>query len=120
MGHLLRRLGADPGQDRPVLPLARETVADLAAHPAAADEFARAQNPIVAGLERRMRTNGYWVGAMEGWSVKPRLIEQVRSLLADYRSLTAEEVRSAMAKYVADEGDWSILVVPAKAAGGVH
>jgi zinc protease len=100
--------------------LARETVADLAAHPAAPDEFARAQNPIVAGLERRMRTNGYWVGAMEGWSVKPRLIEQVRSLLADYRSLTPEEVRQAIAKYVADEGDWSILIVPAKAAGGVH
>jgi zinc protease len=100
--------------------LARETVADLAAHPAAPDEFARAQNPIVTGLERRMGTNGYWVGAMEGWSVRPRLIEQVRSLLADYRSLTAEEVRAAIAKYVADEGDWSILVVPAKAAGGVH
>ncbi|MEA3036245.1 MAG: zinc protease [Sphingomonadales bacterium] len=100
--------------------LARETVADLAAHPAAADEFARAQNPIVAGLERRMRTNGYWVGAMEGWSAKPQLIEQVRSLLADYRGLTAEEVRAAIAKYVTDEGDWSILVVPAKAASGVH
>jgi zinc protease len=100
--------------------LARETVADLAAHPAAPDEFARAQNPIVTGLERRIQTNGYWVGAMEGWSVKPRLIEQVRSLLADYRSLTPEEVRQAIAKYVADEGDWSILIVPAKAAGGVH
>jgi zinc protease len=100
--------------------LARETVADLAAHPPAADEFARAQNPIVAGLERRMRTNGYWVGAMEGWSARPQLIEQVRSLLADYRSLTPGEVRQAIAKYVTDEGDWSILVVPAKAAGSVH
>ena len=44
----------------------------------------------------------------------------MRSLLADYRGLTAEEVRAAIARYVTDEGDWSILVVPAKAAGGVH
>ncbi|MFL6858238.1 MAG: M16 family metallopeptidase, partial [Allosphingosinicella sp.] len=51
--------------------LARETVAELAAKPAAADEFARAQNPVLSGLERRLRTNGYWVGTMEGWSIRP-------------------------------------------------
>ena len=100
--------------------LARETVAELAAKPAAADEFARAQNPVVSGLERRIRTNGYWLSAMEGWSTRPELIAQTRSLLSDYRSLTAEEVRAAIAKYVTDEGDWSILIVPAKAESGVH
>ncbi|MFL6858980.1 MAG: insulinase family protein, partial [Allosphingosinicella sp.] len=100
--------------------LARETVAELAAKPAAADEFARAQNPVLSGLERRLRTNGYWVGTMEGWSIRPELIEETRSLLPDYRAMTAEEVRAAIARYVADEGDWSILILPAKAAGGVH
>ena len=100
--------------------LARETVAELAAKPVAADEFARAQNPVLSGLERRIRTNGYWLSAMEGWSTRPELIEETRSLLADYRALTPEAVRAAVAKYVTDEGDWSMLIVPAKAAGGVH
>ena len=97
--------------------LARETVADLAAKPAEADEFARAINPALSGLERRMKTNGYWLSAMEGWSRDKRLIEQTRTLLSDYRTMTAAEVRDAVARHVRDEGDWSILVLPARLMG---
>jgi predicted Zn-dependent peptidase len=57
---------------------------------------------------------------MEGWSKEPWLIDYARTYLADYKSLTPAEVRQAMAKWVADEGDWSILVLPAKTADGVH
>ena len=100
--------------------LAREIVADLAAKPASADEWQRAINPVVTGIERRLKTNGYWAGTMEDWSRQPYLIEHTRTYLADYKSLTPEEVRAAVAKWVADEGDWSILVLPAKAGGGVN
>ena len=99
--------------------LAREIVADLASKPASADEWQRAINPVVTGIERRLKTNAYWAGALEDWSRDPYLIEHARTYLADYRSLTPEEVRSAVAKYVVDEGDWSILVLPAKPADGV-
>lgn len=95
--------------------IAREEVAKLAATPASADEFARAQNPIVNGIQRRIKTNGYWLAALENWTRNPALIEQTRSYLSDYSGLTAEQVRAAVAAYVADEGDWSMLVVPEKA-----
>jgi zinc protease len=100
--------------------LAREIVAELAARPASADEWERAINPVVSGIERRVRTNAYWAGTMEGWSSEPWLIDYTRTYLSDYRSLTPAEVRQAMKKWVADEGDWSILVLPAKAGNGVH
>lgn len=100
--------------------LAREIVADLAARPASADEWQRAINPVVSGIERRLKTNAYWAGALEDWSREPWLIDYTRTYLADYRSLTAEEVRAAVAKYVTDDGDWSILVLPAKTANSVH
>lgn len=100
--------------------LAREIVADLAKAPPSADEWERAINPVVTGIERRLKTNAYWAGTMEDWSRDPRLIDYSRNYLADYRSLTPEEVRSAVAKWVADEGDWSILVLPAKKAGSVN
>jgi hypothetical protein len=32
--------------------------------------------------------------------------------------MTAEEVRGAVDRHVADAGDWSMLVLPGKAAGG--
>jgi zinc protease len=97
--------------------IAREIIADLAAKPAAADEFARAQNPIVSGIERRLKTNAYWLSEMEDWSRDPKRLEQTRSFLTDYSSLTPEEVRAAVARHVADAGDWSMLVLPGKAKG---
>jgi zinc protease len=96
--------------------IAREIVADLAAKPAAEDEYARARNPILSGIERRVKTNGYWLESMEDWISQPELIEQTRSYYADYEALTAEDVRAAVAKHVCDAGDWSMLVVPGRPA----
>ena len=95
--------------------VAREIIADMAARPALADEFTRAQNPVITGIERRLATNGYWVEAVENWVDHPEEIAQVRSYLADYRALTPEDVRGAVATYVVDQGDWSMLVLPSRA-----
>jgi zinc protease len=100
--------------------LARGIVAELASEPAADDEWQRTINPVVTGIERRLKTNAYWAGTMEGWSRDPWLIDYTRTYLSDYRSLTPVEVRRAMAKWVADEGDWSILVLPAKTGPSVN
>lgn len=94
---------------------AREIIADMAAHPALPDEFARAQNPVLSGIERRLATNGYWADAIGNWDHDPRDIENVRSYLADYRALTPEDVRRAVAAWVTDRGDWSMVVLPARA-----
>jgi len=94
--------------------VAREIVAELAARPVAADEFARAQNPVVSGIERRLATNGYWLEVLGTFASDPVQIEEVRSYLADYRGLTPGEVRAVLAAHVADEGDWSMVVLPAR------
>jgi zinc protease len=96
--------------------IAREIIRDMAAHPAAPDEFARAQNPVLSGIERRIATNAYWIDAIEDFDHDPREIDNVRSYLADYRGLTPEDVRRAVATFVTDQGDWSMLVLPARGA----
>lgn len=93
---------------------AREIVADLAANPAQPDEFARAINPVISGIERRLATNGYWLEAIGNWVEQPGEIANVRSYLSAYRAMTAEDVRRAVGAYVADQGDWSMLVLPAR------
>lgn len=93
---------------------AREILADMAAHPVLPDEFARAQNPVLSGIERRLATNGYWIGAIEDFIESPEEIANVRSYLADYRALTPEDVQRAVASWVADQADWSMLVLPAR------
>lgn len=97
--------------------IAREIIADMAAKPAAPDEFARAQNPITSGIRRRLRTNAYWLNAMENWIEQPELIDETRSFLSDYAEMTPEDVRNAVAEHVTDAGDWSMLVLPSKAKG---
>jgi zinc protease len=96
---------------------ARAILAEMAAKPVTADEYARAINPVLTGLERRQRTNGYWLGAMQEWSRRPERIEQVRTIVSDYRSMTAEEIRKAVAAYVTEAPDWSMLILPARAGG---
>lgn len=112
--------GAEVRPDRvPVFfRLAREIVADLAARPVQPDEFARAQNPVASGIERRVATNAYWVQAIEAFATRPEQIAGVRSYLADYRGLTADDVRRAVAAHVADQGDWSMTVLPAREGRG--
>jgi zinc protease len=98
--------------------IAREIVADLAVKPAQPDEFERAQNPVLTGIDRRLKSNAYWLSAIEDWAREPVKVELTRSFLADYKRMTAEDVRRAVAAYVADAGDWSMLVLPAKKTGG--
>jgi zinc protease len=94
--------------------IAREIIADLAARPVQPDEFARAINPVISGIERRLQTNQYWAGAIENWHWSPGDIDNARTYLADYRALTPEAVRRAVAARVTDQGDWSMLVLPAR------
>ncbi|MDB5668900.1 MAG: insulinase family protein [Alphaproteobacteria bacterium] len=93
---------------------AREIIADLAARPVAPDEFARAQNPVISGIERNLSNNGYWLSAIEDIADDPRQLAAVRSYLGDYRALTPDEVRRAVAEHVTEQGDWSLIVLPAR------
>ena len=89
-------------------------VADLAAHPVAADEFERAQNPVISGIERNLTSNSYWLGAIESIAQDPQELVAIRSYLSDYRALTPEEVQRAVAAHVTEQGDWSLIVLPAR------
>jgi zinc protease len=95
---------------------AREIALDMARNPVPADEFARAVNPVVSGIERRLATNAYWVGTLSDFATRPAAVEEARAYLSDYRTMTPEEVRAAMARWVTDAGDWSMLVEPSPAA----
>jgi zinc protease len=100
------------------LRIAREIVAELAAKPVSAEEFERAKNPVLTGIDRRVKTNGYWMATLEDWAREPEVVELARTFRSDYATMTGEDVRAAVARHVADAGDWSMLVLPAKKAGG--
>ena len=100
------------------LRIARQAVAELATTSISPEEFERAKNPVLTGIERRTRTNAYWMGALEDFIRQPETIELIRTFESDYAAMTAEDVRAAVATYVVDAPDWSMLVLPAKKSGG--
>ena len=100
------------------LRIAREAVAELATKEIAPDEFERAKNPVLTGIERRTRTNAYWMGVLEDFVSQPETIEIARTFESDYAAMTADDVRAAVATFVTDAGDWSMLVLPAKKGAG--
>jgi zinc protease len=109
-----------PGNADTFFRIVREEVAALAAAPVEQDEFERAQNPILSGLERSMATNAYWMAALENWHRRPELIENRRRQLDDYRNMTPADVRAAVLAFARDDGDWSMLVLPARSATGAE
>ena len=98
LGHFLRGR-RDPARHAPTpssAPRARSSPTSPRSRSRPTSSRARRTRSI-SGIERRLATNGYWIDALENWDRDPRDIENVRSYLADYRALTAEDVRRAVA-----------------------
>jgi hypothetical protein len=74
---------------------------------------------VLSGVERRLKTNAYWSSAMEGWSRDAKLVEATRTLVSDLQSMTAEEVRAAVAKNVTDQAAWSMIILPGRGGAAV-
>ena len=51
---------------------------------------------------------------LQYWSTNPEITDLNRGRLALVKSITPDDVRKAVATYIADEGDWSMLVLPEK------
>lgn len=80
----------------------REIATDLATKPPTADEVARAVTPIVSGNQRALRTNAYWLGALDADIDDPRVREQQKTLISGYHAVNPAAVRAAAAKWLAN------------------
>ena len=58
------------------------------------------------------------MGVLEDFVSQPETIEIARTFESDYAAMTADDVRAAVATFVTDAGDWSMLVLPAKKGAG--
>lgn len=96
--------------------LARGIAADLATKPIDADELNRALTPLKQQLLRMSSGNMFWMNLVEGGTQDPARIAGMRSLARDYAATTPAELQALAAKYLRPEKDWTMVVVPEKAA----
>ena len=108
-----------PDQTDTVLAEVKTIARDLARNRIAADELARAVDPILTSIRELRQTNGYWLNSvMTGSQRHAMQFEWARSFQEDYVSVTVEELASLAAAYLTDEGASAIIILPKRTSSG--
>ena len=81
--------------------LLADQLKDLAAKPVSADELARAKQPLIEGERKKLETNDFWLGKLTLMTREPRLEDHMLSQIDDITAVTAADVQSVVAKYIA-------------------
>lgn len=58
------------------------------------DDFERAIRPIISATEKSLQTPEYWQGAIARIQTEPEKLAELRDLMQDLQSMTADEIRS--------------------------
>lgn len=96
--------------------LARSIAADLVKNPISQDELDRSVNPLKQIIIRRSSGNMFWMQLTQGGARDPARIEAVKTLGPDYAYATPADIQALAAKYLVPSKDWTMVVVPEKAA----
>jgi zinc protease len=81
--------------------LLAEQLKDLAAKPVTPDVLARAKQPLIEGQRKKLETNDYWIGKLSQMTREPRARDEALEELDNIQKVTAADVQTLAAKYVA-------------------
>ena len=102
-----------PDQTDTVLMEVKTIAGDLARNRIAADELARAVDPILTSIKELRQTNGYWLNSvMTGSERHAQQFEWARSFQEDYASVTVDDLALLAAAYLTDERASAVIIQP--------
>ena len=93
-----------------------ETVAELRDKPVDADILARARNPELDKMDRQMRENGFWLGALSKSQSEPDRLDRIRQRKALLQSITAADLQKLAQEYLQPGRLQTARIVSAKVA----
>jgi zinc protease len=77
-----------------------EAVAQLRDKPVDADLLARARNPEIDKIDRQMRENSYWLGALARSQSEPDRLDRIRQRKAILQSITPADLQKLAQQYL--------------------
>jgi len=80
--------------------------------PITADELERARKPRAEAIEKARSTNEYWLAALSGAQTDPAKLTLARTVIEEFKAVTAADVQRAAREYLRDDRSWKLLVVP--------
>jgi zinc protease len=114
-GYLMNFVETPPDKVEGFFRTARQFAADLRAHAPTPDELTRAVTPRVERVLKAQQTNNYWLGRLSGSIGDPRRLDIIRSAIADYRSVTPQDLQAAANRFLTDKAEFRLKIVAAPA-----
>jgi zinc protease len=87
-----------------------EILADLGRAPPSADEVLRARAPLLETEAKSRETMDFWSYYLSHAQTDPREIGAIRRKVADFNSISAEEISAACRKYLTPDRAWRLIV----------
>ena len=84
---------------------------ELAEKGASEDDLDRSLKPTLAGIDKTLRDNSYWLGnVLQRCQEKPEVLELARNRKADYESITLAEINALAKQYLSQENAITITI----------
>ncbi len=100
-------------EDVPVFFAEAERIAqELASTPVGEDEYNRVVEPLRQYVSRASTGNLFWLYQLEGATVDPRSIADLRFLLADYTQTDPAVLQALAQRYFGSRAGWRLAVLP--------
>jgi zinc protease len=103
---------ADPQKAPETLRLSRELMEKFAHTGPTEEEMATVRKQLTNELEVQLKEPGYWSGVLGDLDYHGTKLSDVKEVLTKMTSYTADEVRSALKKYVKDERRIEVVATP--------
>ncbi|MES1196320.1 MAG: insulinase family protein, partial [Steroidobacter sp.] len=111
-GYLAVTSDTKPEQTHVFLDAVNETVDSLRKEAVSADEFSRAQLPMLAGISKQRQSNDYWSRVIESPDVDPQYLEWIRKQDDYIKAVTPERVLAVAKKYLVNDKAWKAVMLP--------
>ena len=110
---LITQMTTPPAEARRLASIVQRISTDIAKGGVDGDEFERARQPVLAGLQQHMRDNVYWLYyVLDKAQERPARLDWPRTRERDYRAMTREEVSALARQYLGADRAFSLLVTP--------
>ncbi len=111
-GFIVANLGLVPEQVSEMIKVVDEIAADLKAGNVTQDEFNRALQPTLGGLDRFLENNSFWMDVIAYAQTDTTDIKDFRTREQDYTDMTLDDLKPLMAEIFNDKNAYRIQILP--------
>ncbi|HKE96779.1 MAG TPA: insulinase family protein, partial [Povalibacter sp.] len=113
-GYIIAQADVAPSRAHAVLEAMKAVALELAQRGVTEDELQRVKAPFLANLPIVERRNDYWAGPVLGRAqTRPERLDYYRNRIADYQSISVEEINALAAQYLRPERLFEAICLPA-------